>query len=119
MAAHSLDIYLRQLVLEAIRLEGIKIRVRDDGEKTHIDFIVAGENVPYPHAPHRRYGRLMPRLRELAGVGALSDGESASGNCTVPWRDAHMPLDVAFNRSEREETAVIDLKHVAAIKPVA
>ena len=119
MAPNSLDIYLRQLVLEAIRLEGAKIRVRDDGEKTHIDFEVNGEHVPYPHAPHRRYGRLMPRLREIAGVGATPQDKQEVGRGTVPWRDEDLPLDFSFTNSGGEAVAVIDLKHVGAIKPIA
>jgi hypothetical protein len=116
---HSLDIYLRQLVLEAIRLEATQIRVRDDGQKTHIEFVVAGEPVPYPHAPHRRYGRLMPRLREIAGVGANRQDEHEVGRGTVPWRDEDLPLDFSFSKNGGEDIAVIDLKHVPDIKPVA
>lgn len=119
MSVNPLDIYLRQLVLEAIRLEANQIHVRDDGHKTHIDFIVAGKPVPYPHAPHPRYGRLMPRLRELAGVDAVRQDSQEVGRGAVPWRNEELPLDLSFSKSGGEETAHIDLKHVGAIKPVA
>ena len=116
MAEDSLDIYIRNLVLEALRHESREIHIRQSGDqKPKLEFLWHEELIDFPHPPQNGFGDLMTRLREMAKLPAESPGGEEQANIEIKRRDDTIGLGMYFTTDADGTFLRIEIKNDVAV----